>query len=52
MPNFIPYNHDQDTMIVIDFHDQIQPATFENALHFLIEKKLDYLFFIRTLQPG
>lgn len=45
MPNFIPYNHDQDVMVVINFHDQIQPGTFEHALHFLVENKLDLSVF-------
>ena len=41
MPRFIPYNHHQDTMIVINFDDQILPGTFEHALHHLIEHKVD-----------
>jgi len=45
MPNFIPYNHKQDAMVVINFEDQIQPGTFEHALHFLIEQKLDLFIF-------
>jgi hypothetical protein len=45
MPNFIPYNLNQNTMVVINFHDQIQPGTFEHALHYLIEHKLDLSVF-------
>lgn len=41
MPNFIPYDYRQDTMVVINFEDQILPGTFEHALHLLIEHKLD-----------
>jgi len=41
MPNFIPYNYDQDAMIVINFQEQLQPGTFEYAIHYLIENKLD-----------
>ena len=41
MPRFIPYNYHQDTMIVINFDDQILPGTFEHALHHLIEHKVD-----------
>lgn len=41
MPNFIPYDYSQDTMVVINFDDQILPGTFEHALHYLIEHKLD-----------
>ncbi len=28
-------------MVVINFLDQLQPGTFEHAIHFLIEQKLD-----------
>lgn len=45
MPRFIPYNYQQDTMVVINFDDQILPGTFEHALHFLIEHKLDLAAF-------
>ena len=45
MPKFIPYNYNQDTMIVINFQDQLQPGTFEHALHYLIENKLDLSVF-------
>ena len=41
MPRFIPYNYQQDTMVVINFDDQILPGTFEHALHYLIEHKVD-----------
>ena len=41
MPRFIPYNYQQDTMVVIKFEDQILPGTFEHALHYLIEHKVD-----------
>lgn len=41
MPNFIPYDYHQDTMVVINFDDQILPGTFEHALHYLIEHKVD-----------
>ena len=41
MPNFIPYNYDQDAMVVINYQDQLQPGTFEHAIHFLITNKLD-----------
>ena len=41
MPNFIPYDYRQDTMVVINFDDQILPGTFEHAIHYLIENKLD-----------
>ncbi len=41
MPNFIPYNYDQDTMVVINYMDQLQPGTFEHAIHYLVTHKLD-----------
>ena len=45
MPKFIPYDHNQSAMVVINFEDQIQPGTFEYALHYLIEEKLDLSVF-------
>lgn len=45
MANFIPYNHNQNAMVVVNFLDQIQPGTFEHALHYLIEHKLDLSIF-------
>ncbi|PVY70111.1 hypothetical protein C8D92_110142 [Tamilnaduibacter salinus] len=33
MPRFKPYNYDQDAMVVINYQDQIQPGTFEYAVH-------------------
>jgi len=41
MPNFIPYNYKQDAMVVINYEDQLQPVTFEHAIHYLINNKLD-----------
>ena len=41
MPNFIPYDYNQDSMVVINYLDQLQPGTFEHAIHFLITNKLD-----------
>src|SRR5690606_13674987 len=45
MPKFIPYDHNQNTMVVINFQDQMQPGTFEHALHYLVEHKLDLSVF-------
>lgn len=45
MPKFIPYDYNQHSMIVINFQDQLQPGTFEHAIHFLIETKLDLSIF-------
>jgi transposase len=41
MPNFIPYDYNQSSMVVINYLDQLQPGTFEHAIHFLISNKLD-----------
>jgi transposase len=41
MPNFRPYNYDQTTMVVINYLEQLQPGTFEHALHYLVDNKLD-----------
>ena len=45
MPRFKPYNHDQNAMVVINYQDQLQPGTFEHAVHYLIEHKLDLSVF-------
>lgn len=41
MPNFKKYNYNQDTMIVINFEQQLQPNTFEYTLHHLIAHHID-----------
>ncbi|MBN7799187.1 transposase [Parahaliea mediterranea] len=45
MPKFKAYNYNQDTMVVINFKEQLQPGTFEHAIHFLIDNKLDLSLF-------
>ena len=45
MPRFVPYDYSQHTMIAINFQDQLQPGTFEHAIHYLIDKKLDLTIF-------
>jgi len=45
MPRFKPYNYDQNAMVVINYRDQLQPGTFEYAIHFLVDKKLDLSIF-------
>ena len=45
MPKYIPYNYDQHSMVVINYKEQLQPGTFEHAIHFLIENKLDLSIF-------
>jgi len=45
MPNFITYDPSQSKMVVVNYADQLQPGTFEHAIHFLIEQKLDLTIF-------
>ena len=45
MPKFIPVDYNQSSMIVINFQDQLEPGTFEHAIHHLIDKKLDLSVF-------
>lgn len=45
MAKFIPYNYDQYSMIVINYLEQLQPGTFEHAIYYLIEHKLDLSIF-------
>ena len=45
MAKFTPYNYDQHSMIVINYKEQLQPGTFEHAIHYLIEYKLDLPIF-------
>lgn len=41
MARFKPYNPHQHSLLVINYQDQLQPGTFEHAIHYLIEYKLD-----------
>jgi len=45
MPKFIPCNPNQSRMVIVNYADQLQPGTFEHAIHFLIEQKLDWSVF-------
>jgi transposase len=45
MPKFIPYDYNQSAMVVINYLDQLQPGTFEHAIHYLIDHKLDLSIF-------
>jgi len=45
MPRFIPYDYNQSSMVVINYEDQLVPGTFEYAIHFLIDNKLDLSIF-------
>ncbi len=41
MPNFKPYDYNQSSMVVINYEDQLQPGTFEHAIHYLVDNRLD-----------
>jgi len=43
MPNFIPYDYNQSSMV--NYQDQLQPGTFEHAIHHLIDNSLDISVF-------
>lgn len=45
MARFIKYNYKQQIMIAINFEEQLQPGTFEHAIHYLIDNKLDLSVF-------
>ncbi|MFT6100658.1 MAG: transposase [Arenicella sp.] len=45
MPKYKPYNYDQTSMVVINYQEQLQPGTFEYALHHLVDTKLDLRIF-------
>ncbi|SNY97599.1 Transposase domain [Halomonas sp. hl-4] len=45
MPRFKAYKNDQNAMVVINCQDQLQPGTFEHAVHYLIEHKFDLSVF-------
>ena len=45
MAKFKHYDYSQMSMVVINYLEQIQPGTFEFALHYLISEKLDLTAF-------
>lgn len=50
MPRFIPLNYQQYSMVVINYLDQLQPGTYEYAIHHLIDEKLDLTVFYPKYQ--
>jgi transposase len=50
MPNFKPYDYNQSSMVVINYQDQLQPGTFEYAIHHLVDKKMDISIFYPNYQ--
>lgn len=45
MPNFKPDNYDQDTMLVVNFLEQLHLDPFALTLHHLIDQKIDLSVF-------
>ena len=45
MPKFIPYDYNQNVMVVVNYQDQLQPGTFEYAIQYLVDQKLDLSVF-------
>lgn len=50
MARFIPYNRDQDVMVVINYSEQLQAGTFEYAAAYLIDHKLDLSLFAEDIK--
>lgn len=50
MAKYIPYNYNQTSMVVVNFQDQLQPGTFEYAVHYLVDHKLDLSCFDATFK--
>jgi transposase len=45
MPRFQDYNYSQHIMLVVNLEEQLQPGTFEHAIHQLIEHNIDLAVF-------
>lgn len=41
MARYIPHDYSQHAMVVINYEEQLQPGTFEHAIHYLIDNKVD-----------
>jgi len=50
MARFKHYDYNQQAMVVINYLEQLQPGTFEFALHYLISEKLDLSAFHQPYQ--
>jgi len=50
MAKYIPYDYNQNVMVVINYQDQLQAGTFEHALHYLVTQKLDLSIFDKTFK--
>lgn len=45
MARYIHHSIDQNTMVVINFHDHLQPGTFEYTLNLLFDSHIDLSYF-------
>lgn len=45
MAKYKPYDYHQTSMVVINYENQLQPGTFEHAIHHLVDNKLDLSIF-------
>lgn len=45
MPNYKAYDYRQTSLVAINYEEQLQPGTFEYAIHHLIENELDLSIF-------
>ncbi|MCO7246912.1 transposase [Halomonas sp. Mc5H-6] len=52
MPHFKAYNYDQSAIAVINYQDQLQPGTFEQAVHYLVKLKHDLFVFYPKYRNG
>lgn len=50
MAKYIHYDYNQTSMVVINFQNQLQPGTFEHAVHYLVDHKLDLSCFDATFK--
>ena len=41
MPRFKPYNYQQTEFVALNFEDQLQSGTFEHAIHYIIDNKIN-----------
>ena len=50
MPRYKPYDYNQGQFIPIQFEKQIQPGSFENALDFIVDHKLNISTFEKRIK--
>jgi transposase len=49
-PNFIPYDSNQNVMVAINFQDQLHAGTFEYAINYLVENRIDLTSYFSAYQ--